>query len=69
MFTGTADGRVLKLENGEVETVARFGSGACSKLGLLLRSVSKVKLPFLKGSFTCGENAGHLLEGHAQSHQ
>ncbi|XP_013015172.1 adipocyte plasma membrane-associated protein isoform X2 [Cavia porcellus] len=29
MFTGTADGRVLKLENGEVETVARFGSGAC----------------------------------------
>lgn len=29
MFTGTADGRVVKLENGEVETVARFGSGLC----------------------------------------
>ncbi|XP_060048518.1 adipocyte plasma membrane-associated protein isoform X2 [Erinaceus europaeus] len=29
MFTGTADGRVLKLENGEVETIARFGSGPC----------------------------------------
>lgn len=31
MFTGTADGRVVKLENGEVETIARFGSGPCSK--------------------------------------
>ncbi|KAG8522353.1 Adipocyte plasma membrane-associated protein [Galemys pyrenaicus] len=29
MFTGTADGRVIKLENGEVETVVRFGSGPC----------------------------------------
>ncbi|KAK2489580.1 hypothetical protein MC885_010199 [Smutsia gigantea] len=29
MFTGTADGRIVKLENGEVETVARFGSGPC----------------------------------------
>lgn len=31
MFTGTMDGRVVKLENGEVETIARFGSGPCSK--------------------------------------
>ncbi|XP_063104673.1 adipocyte plasma membrane-associated protein isoform X3 [Cavia porcellus] len=38
MFTGTADGRVLKLENGEVETVARFGSGACRQVKLLLSS-------------------------------
>ncbi|XP_004874837.1 adipocyte plasma membrane-associated protein isoform X2 [Heterocephalus glaber] len=29
MFTGTADGQVLKLENGEAETIARFGSGPC----------------------------------------
>ncbi|XP_030166095.1 adipocyte plasma membrane-associated protein isoform X1 [Lynx canadensis] len=29
MFTGTADGRIVKLENGEVETIARFGSGPC----------------------------------------
>ncbi|MEJ1278881.1 adipocyte plasma membrane associated protein [Cricetulus griseus] len=29
MFTGTADGRVVKLENGEIETIARFGSGPC----------------------------------------
>lgn len=29
IFTGTADGRVVKLENGEVETIARFGSGPC----------------------------------------
>ncbi|OBS59855.1 hypothetical protein A6R68_09023 [Neotoma lepida] len=29
MFTGTADGRVIKLENGEIETIARFGSGPC----------------------------------------
>ncbi|XP_016079028.1 PREDICTED: adipocyte plasma membrane-associated protein isoform X2 [Miniopterus natalensis] len=29
MFTGTADGRIIKLENGEVETIARFGPGLC----------------------------------------
>ncbi|XP_006500261.1 adipocyte plasma membrane-associated protein isoform X1 [Mus musculus] len=29
LFTGTADGRVVKLENGEIETIARFGSGPC----------------------------------------
>uniref|UniRef100_A0A452R3C4 Adipocyte plasma membrane-associated protein n=1 Tax=Ursus americanus TaxID=9643 RepID=A0A452R3C4_URSAM len=29
MFTGTADGRIVKLENGEIETIARFGSGPC----------------------------------------
>lgn len=31
MFTGTADGRIVKLENGEAETIARLGSGPCSK--------------------------------------
>lgn len=30
LFTGTADGRVVKLENGEIETIARFGSGPCT---------------------------------------
>lgn len=29
LFTGTADGRIVKLENGEIETIARFGSGPC----------------------------------------
>lgn len=29
LFTGTVDGRVVKLENGEIETIARFGSGPC----------------------------------------
>uniref|UniRef100_A0A8I3VXR1 Adipocyte plasma membrane-associated protein n=1 Tax=Callithrix jacchus TaxID=9483 RepID=A0A8I3VXR1_CALJA len=29
MFTGTADGQVVKLEDGEIETIARFGSGPC----------------------------------------
>ncbi|XP_006755306.1 PREDICTED: adipocyte plasma membrane-associated protein isoform X1 [Myotis davidii] len=29
IFTGTADGRVIKIENGEVDTIARFGSGPC----------------------------------------
>lgn len=38
LFTGTADGRVVKLENGEIETIARFGSGPCSKLKLHLGS-------------------------------
>ncbi|KAF6284096.1 adipocyte plasma membrane associated protein [Rhinolophus ferrumequinum] len=29
MFTGTLDGRIIKFESGEVETIARFGSGPC----------------------------------------
>ncbi|XP_036911402.1 adipocyte plasma membrane-associated protein isoform X1 [Sturnira hondurensis] len=29
MFSGTADGRVIKFENGEVDTIAQFGSGPC----------------------------------------
>ncbi|XP_047600544.1 adipocyte plasma membrane-associated protein isoform X5 [Lutra lutra] len=29
MFTGTADGRIVKLENGEIDTIARLGSGPC----------------------------------------
>ncbi|KAM4842587.1 adipocyte plasma membrane-associated protein [Thomomys bottae] len=29
IFTGTADGRVVKIENGEVEVIARFGTGPC----------------------------------------
>uniref|UniRef100_A0AC11B1T7 Adipocyte plasma membrane associated protein n=1 Tax=Ovis aries TaxID=9940 RepID=A0AC11B1T7_SHEEP len=50
MFTGTADGRVVKLENGEVETVARFGSGLCSEVKLLLSSETPIegrKMSFL----------------------
>ncbi|KAB1262310.1 Adipocyte plasma membrane-associated protein [Camelus dromedarius] len=33
MFTGTADGRVVKLDHGDVETIARFGSGPCKTRG------------------------------------
>lgn len=29
MFTGTSDGRIIKIENGEIDTIARFGSGPC----------------------------------------
>ncbi|XP_051831789.1 adipocyte plasma membrane-associated protein isoform X2 [Antechinus flavipes] len=29
LFTGTADGRIVKLENGEVITIARLGEGPC----------------------------------------
>ncbi|XP_074262264.1 adipocyte plasma membrane-associated protein isoform X1 [Saimiri boliviensis] len=43
MFTGTADGRVVKLENGEIETIARFGSGPCSEVKLLLSSETPVE--------------------------
>lgn len=39
MFTGTADGRIVKLENGEVETIARFGSGPCSKSVIVLPDI------------------------------
>jgi hypothetical protein len=50
MFTGTADGRLVKLENGEVETIARFGSGPCSKLvtnhlaGAVMELLSPLKM-------------------------
>uniref|UniRef100_A0A5F9D4Z4 Adipocyte plasma membrane-associated protein n=1 Tax=Oryctolagus cuniculus TaxID=9986 RepID=A0A5F9D4Z4_RABIT len=43
MFTGTADGRVVKLENGEIETIARFGSGPCSEVKLLLSSDTPIE--------------------------
>uniref|UniRef100_A0A5F8AJE0 Adipocyte plasma membrane-associated protein n=1 Tax=Macaca mulatta TaxID=9544 RepID=A0A5F8AJE0_MACMU len=43
MFTGTADGRVVKLENGEIETIARFGSGPCSEVKLLLSSETPIE--------------------------
>lgn len=29
LFTGTADGKILKIEDGEVQTVARIGHGPC----------------------------------------
>lgn len=31
LFTGTADGKILKIEDGEVQTVARIGHGPCGK--------------------------------------
>ncbi|KAH0622841.1 hypothetical protein JD844_025571 [Phrynosoma platyrhinos] len=31
LFTGTADGKILKIENGEIHTLARLGHGPCSK--------------------------------------
>ncbi|KAM9590163.1 adipocyte plasma membrane-associated protein isoform 3-T3 [Trichechus inunguis] len=43
MFTGTADGRVVKLENGEVETIARFGAGPCSEVKMLLSSETPIE--------------------------
>lgn len=52
MFTGTADGRVVKLENGEIETIARFGSGPCSKL--VTHHSESYPFP-LDISFTVGE--------------
>ncbi|XP_045041068.1 adipocyte plasma membrane-associated protein isoform X3 [Desmodus rotundus] len=43
MFSGTADGRVVKFENGEVDTIARFGSGPCSEVKLLLSSDTPIE--------------------------
>ena len=31
LFTGTADGKILKIEDGDVQTVARIGHGPCGK--------------------------------------
>lgn len=31
LFTGTADGKVLKIEDGVIQTVARIGHGPCGK--------------------------------------
>ncbi|XP_062979976.1 adipocyte plasma membrane-associated protein [Elgaria multicarinata webbii] len=30
LFTGTADGKILKIENGEIHTLAKLGHGPCS---------------------------------------
>uniref|UniRef100_A0A803STE7 Adipocyte plasma membrane-associated protein n=1 Tax=Anolis carolinensis TaxID=28377 RepID=A0A803STE7_ANOCA len=30
LFTGTADGKILKIENGEIHTLARLGHGPCT---------------------------------------
>ncbi|KAF6087339.1 adipocyte plasma membrane associated protein [Phyllostomus discolor] len=43
MFSGTADGRVIKFENGEVDTIAQFGSGPCSEVTLLLSSDTPIE--------------------------
>lgn len=29
LFTGTADGKIVKIEDGEIQTVARIGHGPC----------------------------------------
>lgn len=31
LFTGTADGKILKIENGKISTLARLGHGPCGK--------------------------------------
>ncbi|NXD15711.1 APMAP protein, partial [Nothocercus nigrocapillus] len=31
LYTGTADGKILKIEDGEVQTIARIGHGPCGK--------------------------------------
>lgn len=67
LFTGTADGRVVKLENGEIETIARFGSGPCSKLKLHLGS-SRFhpwrSADYLADRTCCGAASAFLLPGH-----
>lgn len=56
MFTGTADGRVVKLESGEIETIARFGSGPCSKWAIIHSKKCHLWNCFsLEASFTLGE--------------
>lgn len=41
LFTGTADGQILKLDKNEIEVIAKLGSGPCSKLS----TVPLVSLP------------------------
>lgn len=31
LFTGTADGKIIKIEDGEIQTVARIGHGPCGE--------------------------------------
>jgi len=31
VFTGTADGKIVKIEDGEIETIARIGHGPCGE--------------------------------------
>lgn len=36
LFTGTADGKIVKIENGKISTLARLGHGPCGKQTLLI---------------------------------
>lgn len=31
LFTGTADGKIIKIEDGEIQTIARIGHGPCGE--------------------------------------
>lgn len=31
LFTGTADGKIIKIEDGEIKTIARIGHGPCGE--------------------------------------
>lgn len=35
LFTGTADGKIIKIEDGEIQTIARIGHGPCGESQLL----------------------------------
>lgn len=48
LFTGTADGKIIKIEDGEIQTIARIGHGPCGELQLL--SIVRLKV---SGSRAC----------------
>lgn len=41
LFTGTADGKIIKIEDGEIQTIARIGRGPCGESQLLNRVYPK----------------------------
>ncbi|XP_064020715.1 adipocyte plasma membrane-associated protein isoform X3 [Pogoniulus pusillus] len=50
LFTGTADGKIIKIENGEIETIARIGHGPCGETKMLVSTKTLIegqKLSFL----------------------
>ncbi|XP_065446009.1 adipocyte plasma membrane-associated protein isoform X2 [Chrysemys picta bellii] len=50
LFTGTADGKILKIEDGEIKTLARLGHGPCSDVKMLLSTSEPIeghKMSFL----------------------
>ncbi|XP_027520353.1 adipocyte plasma membrane-associated protein isoform X2 [Corapipo altera] len=43
LFTGTADGKIIKIEDGEIETISRIGHGPCGETKMLVSTKTVIE--------------------------